>query len=166
MILDVYPERCTGCMLCELYCSLAHENQSIPDLSRVQIITGPDRKRLVPVLCVPCDENPCIAACPEPGAIHKTDAGAVVIEESLCTACGKCARACQIGAIRVHRLEGRGKNGKAVALKCDQCLGDPWCVKVCPVNAILKVDERFGDRIVFDRILAAQQELKNQETTQ
>jgi anaerobic carbon-monoxide dehydrogenase iron sulfur subunit len=163
MILDVHPELCTGCMLCELYCSLAHEGQSFPELSRIQILAEHNRKKLVPVLCVPCEENPCLAACPEPGAIHKTASGAVVIEEILCTACGKCAHACQIGAIQIHRLEGRGKNGKAVALKCDQCQGDPWCVKVCPVNAILKVEGRIGDPIVFNRILSARQELEISE---
>jgi anaerobic carbon-monoxide dehydrogenase iron sulfur subunit len=163
MILDVHPDRCTGCMICELFCSLAHEGQSIPDLSRVQILAEHNRKKLAPVVCVPCEENPCLAACPEPGAIHKTDTGAVVIEETLCTACGKCARACKIGAIRIHRLEGRGKNGKAVALKCDQCQGDPWCVKVCPVDAILRVDGKRGDQAVFARILAASQGLKKPE---
>jgi Fe-S-cluster-containing hydrogenase component 2 len=163
MILDVNPEVCTGCMLCELYCSLFHEGQSFPELSRVQILAEHNRKKLVPVMCIPCEEKPCITACPEPGAIQKTDTGAVVIEESLCTACGKCLRACRIGAIRIHRLEGRGKNGKAVALKCDQCQGDPWCVKVCPVNAILKVDGKVGDQNVFNRILSARQDLENWE---
>jgi Fe-S-cluster-containing hydrogenase component 2 len=163
MILDVHPDRCTGCMLCELYCSLAHEGQSIPDLSRVNIIADHNRKKLVPVMCVPCEENPCIAVCPELGAIHKTDAGAVVIEEALCTACGKCVRACRIGAIKVHRLERRGKNGKAVALKCDQCQGDPWCVKVCPVDAILKVDGKTSDQTIFTRILAARQDAEKSE---
>ena len=166
MILDVYPERCTGCMACELYCSLSHEGQSIPTLSRVQILAEHNRKMLVPIVCVPCEENPCIAACPEPGAIHKTQTGAVIIDEALCTACGKCARACRIGAIRIHRLAGRGKNGKAVALKCDQCDGDPWCAKVCPVKAIIKVEGRSGDQEVFNRILSARQDLENMEKSQ
>jgi len=163
MILDVHPDRCTGCMLCELYCSLAHEDKSFPELARVQIIAEHNRKKLVPVMCVPCEENPCLAACPEPGAIYKTAAGAVVIEETLCTACGKCVRACKIGAIRIHRLEGRGKNGKAVALNCDQCQGDPWCVKVCPVDAILQVEEKIGDQAVFARIFSARQDLEKSE---
>ena len=163
MILDVHPDRCTGCMICELYCSLAHEGQSIPDLSRVQILADHNRIKIVPVMCVPCEETPCLSACPEAGAIHKTDKGAVVIEEVLCTACGKCARACLISAIQIHRLEGRGKNGKAVAIKCDQCQGDPWCVKVCPVDAILKIDEPTGDQVVFNRILAARQDLGRPE---
>ena len=163
MILDVHPDRCTGCMLCELYCSLSHEGQSIPELSRVQIIAERNRKKLVPVMCVPCEENPCLAACPELGAIHKTSAGAVVIEEGLCTACGKCVHACKIGAIRIHRLAGRGKNAKAVALKCDQCQGDPWCVKACPVDAILQVEGQIGDQAIFNRILSARQELEQQE---
>jgi carbon-monoxide dehydrogenase iron sulfur subunit len=154
MILDIDPSLCTGCLACELYCSLAREGEVNPELSRIQISSDAMREVLLPITCVPCEANPCIAACPEPGAIHKDGHGAVIIEEGLCTACGKCARACKIGAIRVQRLAGRGKNGRAVALKCNQCGGDPWCSRVCPTGAIIRKNEIAGSQAVFDRLLA------------
>jgi Fe-S-cluster-containing hydrogenase component 2 len=160
MILDIAPEKCTGCLLCELYCSLSHEGRVIPDLARISVLGDQNRQILIPTSCIPCGNNPCITACPEPGAILKNDLGAVIIIEELCTACGKCARACQIGAIKVHRLAGRGKKGKAIALKCDQCGGDPLCVKVCPPNAIQICPETVAGQGVHDRLLAAQQVLE------
>ncbi len=155
MILDIEPGKCTGCMACALYCSLAHEGWVIPRLSRIHILSARERQTIVPVACIPCEEQACLAACPEPGAIYRENEGRVVIEESLCTACAKCARACAIGAIRIHRLPGRGKKGKAVALKCDLCGGDPWCARVCPSGAILAVPALASSQATFERILAA-----------
>ncbi len=162
MILDIDPSLCTSCLACELYCSLAHEGQVDPELSRIHIFRDSMRELILPITCVPCEENPCIAACPEPGAIHRDERGAVIIEEQLCTACGKCVRVCKIGAIRVHRLAGRGKNGKAVALKCNQCEGDPWCSRVCPTGAIIRKDETNGSQPVFNRLLAVKTTLDAQ----
>lgn len=153
MLLIIDPEKCTGCRICEVYCSLSHEQVVNPDLSRIHIHGDQIRKVLVPVTCIPCDEKRCIAACPEPGAIHINEKGAVVIEESLCTACGKCVRACLIGAIALHRLPGRGKRGLAVALKCDQCGGDPWCVRVCEPQAITQSDATNGGQAIHDQVL-------------
>ncbi len=155
MILDLNPGKCTGCMACALYCSLAHEGWVIPRLSRIHILSGRGRQTIVPVACIPCEERACLSACPEPGAIHLDEDGRVMIEEKLCTACAKCARACQIGAIHIHRLPGRGKKGKAVALKCDLCGGNPWCARVCPSGAILAIDGQTASQAAFDRILAA-----------
>ncbi len=163
MILDLDPGKCTGCMACALYCSLAHEGWVIPRLSRVQVRASSSRQTIVPVACIPCEAQPCLAACPEAGAIHQDEGGKVVIEEKLCTACARCARACQIGAIRIHRLPGRGKKGKAVALKCDLCSGDPWCAKVCPTGAILAQPAMAASEPTFDRILAALRTLEKGE---
>jgi len=124
-----------------------------PELSRIHILADRNRRTLIPIACIPCEDKPCIPACPEPGAIQLNAQGKVEITEGLCTACAKCAHACQIGAIRIHRLPGRGKNGKAVALKCDQCKGDPWCSKVCPTAAIIRVDDLTESQTTFERLL-------------
>ena len=159
MLLNIDPTLCTGCRICEVYCSLSHEQEVNPALSRIHIHGDQIRQILVPVTCVPCDEKRCIAACPETGAININDVGAVVIDESLCTGCGKCVRACLIGAISLHRLPGRGKKGLAVALKCDQCGGDPWCVRVCEPHAVSKIDALSGGQEIHDRILITLEQL-------
>ncbi|MDD5367909.1 MAG: 4Fe-4S dicluster domain-containing protein [Anaerolineaceae bacterium] len=163
MILVIDPMKCTGCMACTLYCSLAHENMVAPERSRITILADRNREVILPITCLPCSQKPCLEVCPEKGAIRLELNGAVVIQESLCTACGKCARACAINAIRIHRLAGRGKKGKAVALKCDQCGGDAWCVRVCPTGAISQSDARGDGQKGFDQLVIARNDLQRYE---
>ncbi|MBU0512969.1 MAG: 4Fe-4S binding protein [Chloroflexi bacterium] len=144
MRLEISPEKCTGCQTCVTFCALKHEGVANPELARIHIWEDHSEVSFLPITCVLCDDKPCIAACPELGAIGVNDLGAVVINEDLCTGCSKCVRACQIGAIRLHLLPGRGKSGKAVVLKCDLCDGDPWCVKVCEPEAITIRDDDGG----------------------
>jgi Fe-S-cluster-containing hydrogenase component 2 len=102
-----------------------------------------------------------MAACPEEGAMVLDPAtGAVAIVESLCTACSKCIGACDIGAIRLVRQRGRGKNGKAVAVKCNQCGGQPWCVKVCEPRALefVEATPELNGQHVFERLREARAE--------
>lgn len=156
MFLDVHPEKCTGCRACEVFCSLEHEGLAQPELSRIRILKDELGATFLPIVCPPCAGKPCLQACPEPGAMLVTTEGTVIIDESLCTGCSKCIRACDLGAVRFHRLRGRGKHGKAVALKCDLCDGDPWCVKVCEPGALTLWEgaEDEGTQ-VFERLLAA-----------
>jgi len=161
MYLEIDPQKCTGCMACVVFCSLYHEEEVSTQLSRIQILHDENRTVLLPITCIPCDEKPCIAVCPE-GAIAVNELGAVVITETMCTGCGKCAQACEIGAIKVHRLPGRGKNGRLVSLKCDLCGGDPWCVKACSFDAIRLIDEPEGGQVVYDKLKEARQNLTEQ----
>jgi Fe-S-cluster-containing hydrogenase component 2 len=152
MILCIDPERCTGCLACQVFCSLAHEGCVNPSLARIAIHQDEIRQVVVPVTCIPCPEKSCLAACPESGALVINPAGMVVIDERYCTGCSRCIRACPIQAIRLHRLPGRGKNGQAVALKCDRCDGDPWCIRVCPTAAISVAKEGSTGQESMDRI--------------
>ena len=161
MVLDIDPQKCTGCLACVVFCSLQHEDQVSTQLSRIQILHDENRIVLLPITCIPCDDKPCIPVCPE-GAIAVNNLGVVIITEALCTGCGRCARACEIGAIRVQRLPGRGKNGRLVSLKCDLCGGDPWCIKACSFDAIRQVDERQGGQAVYDQLNTARRELTAQ----
>lgn len=142
MIILVHPEKCTGCSACEVYCPLEQEGVVNPALSRIKVLRDEPHNIFLPIVCPPCDEKKCMSACPEPGAfVVMPETGAVVISEALCTACSKCASACDIGAIRLVRRPGRGKFSKAVAVKCNQCNGAPWCVKVCEPGALEYVQE-------------------------
>ncbi len=153
MRLSISPEKCTGCQTCVIFCSLKNEDVVNPELSRIFIREDHSDISFLPITCVLCDEKPCIEVCPEPGAISVNHLGAVVIDENLCTGCSKCVNACQIGAIQLHLLPGRGKSGKAVVLKCDLCAGDPWCVKVCQPGAITICDDDGGQEM-YDALLA------------
>ncbi|MEA1977181.1 MAG: 4Fe-4S dicluster domain-containing protein [Chloroflexota bacterium] len=155
MIINVIPEKCTGCRACEVFCPLEQEGIIDPALSRIQVLKDVPNNIFLPVLCPPCEDKACMTACPEPGAmVIESHTGAVVIVEELCTACSKCIAACDIGAIQFLRQPGRGKNDKAVAIKCNQCGGDPWCVKVCEPGALEYVEESdtFEGQIVFETL--------------
>ena len=164
MILNIAPEKCTGCLACEVVCSLAHEGMIAPHLSRIRIHRSDNGSVFLPAVCPPCIEKACLQVCPEEGAIQLTAEGAVILNEDLCTGCSKCVRACPLGAVFFHRLPGRGKHGKALALKCDQCGGDPVCVKICSMGAL--VAEPDSDSLAMDdveRLSALRQQVEGSQ---
>lgn len=128
--IDVNHNLCTGCRICEVACSLKHENIINPALSRIRIYQFFPGPIDIPVLCHRCLDHPCVDACPlSPSAIFvNEETGAIMIDESSCIGetCGMCAKACRHGglAITFH-------SSKSHALVCDLCDGDPECVKVC-----------------------------------
>ncbi len=145
MRLIIFPERCSGCSACEVFCSLHHEGRVNQELSRIHVIRDEEHAVFLPVACVSCQSKACMAACPEEGAIYINYLGMAVIEEALCTGCSKCMQACEIHAIRFSRQAGRGKSGKAFCFKCDLCGGDPTCIKACPQDALALAQDSDGE---------------------
>jgi len=153
--------KCTGCRACEVFCSLEQEGLANPARSGIRVVKDEPRNLFLPLVCPPCDEKACIAACAEPGALRvMPETGAVAIVEALCTGCSKCVSACDIGAIKFLRQTGRGKFGKAVVVKCNQCRGAPWCVKMCEPGALQYIAEApdLNGQTVFERLRAALKE--------
>ena len=158
MMMHVDPGKCTGCRTCEVFCSLEQEGMANPALSRIQVFKDEAHNLFLPIVCPPCDEKACVAACPEPGTmLVAPETGAVTIVEELCTGCNKCISACGIGAIKFLRQTERGKFGKAVAYKCNQCGGDPWCVKMCEPGALQYIAEKpdLNGQMIFGGLRAA-----------
>ena len=132
--------RCTGCHACVVGCNNCHGDE----WERIRIvdkITGryPDAERWVfPVMCMHCEDAPCVKICPEE-AIHKRDDGIVWVDEDRCIGCGECIDVCPYGVISLDEEEGKAK-------KCDLCMKridkglNPFCVEVCPTDALI-----FGD---------------------
>lgn len=124
---------CKGCGLCELACSLLHEGECNPSLSRIHVLKDRENYRFKLRVCLQCRVARCREACPN-GAI-KMENGTYVIVEELCTGCGLCAEACPFNSeslvIFLHP-------SKAVCVKCDLCLGrnELSCVGVCPTGAL------------------------------
>ncbi len=129
--IEADKNKCTGCRMCEVYCSLKHNKQiANPYESRIRIkkneITGQD----VPNICRQCKGAPCAKACPVDAILFNDITGAWVVNYEECTGCGLCVKACPFGSIY---LDVSGK----VALKCDLCGGEiPACVDICPVDAL------------------------------
>ena len=62
--LNIDPEKCTGCLQCELACSYDNEGVFNPSKSRIKVFKFEDAGRFVPYTCTQCDEAWCMQACP------------------------------------------------------------------------------------------------------
>ena len=126
--LNVDYDKCSGCRLCELACSIKHFGVINPELSRIRVLRfypGID----IPTYCRQCPEHPCIDVCPV-GALSVSDkTGAIVVDKEKCIKCGMCAKVCPAEAIRYHPEEGW-------PLICDLCGLEPECAKICPQGAL------------------------------
>ncbi|MHA1232121.1 MAG: 4Fe-4S dicluster domain-containing protein [Candidatus Helarchaeota archaeon] len=127
MILIADNNKCNGCRLCELVCSLYHDKTVSPLKSRIEIIEVKETVN-VPIFCFQCDDAVCMQVCTV-NAITRDEAGRVKIDKDKCINCKACAIACPFGAI--------GLDASGRVFKCDLCdPGPPKCVEICPVNAL------------------------------
>ena len=142
---------CLACRECEVACSLYHEGQCSPQLSRIRVtfddfVPGPPDL----IVCKQCDWPACYYACAarwdEPALRIDPATGARYIDPDACHGCGDCLRACpatpERTVIGVKRL-GR----KRTYFTCDLCRDrpeGPVCVQVCPGEALrfVPVEER------------------------
>ena len=69
-----------------------------------------------------------MSAC-KTGALSRNDQGGVAVAKAKCIGCRMCVMACPFGNIGYNRVS-------RASFKCDQCGGDPECVKWCPTQAL------------------------------
>lgn len=110
-------------------------------VNRLRIVTeGPTiangelKLRFKRISCMQCRQPPCLKVCPT-GAIIRRPDGIVYIDQSLCTGCQTCAKACPYDAISFHPH-------KHWAEICDRCVERldeglrPFCVQHCMSGAL------------------------------
>lgn len=127
------PEKCTGCLQCELACSFEHEGVFNPARSRIKVFEFEHGRRSVPYTCTQCDEAWCLNACPVAAIEIDAATGAKTVNELSCVGCKACTVACPFGTINFNPVSGKVD-------KCDLCAGNPQCVEACPTAAITYVD--------------------------
>jgi len=141
---------CIRCMGCEVICSFAKEHEVNPEMSRIRVvpkelewIEGASSKIVTHQVCQQCPGTaPCLKACPVEGAINRDSGrGTVLIDDTRCTRCQECVRACPFHAIWYHKEKHR-------ILKCDLCGGEPECVRWCPVDVLRLVKIQEGTKHV------------------
>lgn len=173
-------EKCVGCHGCSVACKAA--NGTRPGVTRSRVVrttegTYPDAKRIIrPMLCMMCENPPCVPVCPQAATTMRAEDGIVVVDKDKCIGCNSCMEACPYGA-RYLAMDEEGYFGEelneyeSVAYenmprmtvdKCDFCIGhsadgipDPVCVKACiadarifgPLEEIQKIVEERGGNV-------------------
>jgi anaerobic carbon-monoxide dehydrogenase iron sulfur subunit len=127
--LKIIPEKCTGCIQCELACSWVQTGMFRPAYSVIRVNIFDEQASYAPYTCFQCKEAWCMTPCPVNAIAINRDTGAKVVIEETCVGCGLCAIACPFGTMFYNPERHK-------AFKCDLCGGDPACAKACPTGAI------------------------------
>jgi len=143
----IHPERCYGCMTCEVACVTAHKHPGAPVTTEaiMQTIT-PGMLRTtriwvepaqdnapVPTTCRHCLEPACVSVCSIGSMRQDGKHQSVINHQEQCAGCWMCVMVCPFGGV--------DKLGK-IAHKCDLCQDRdvPACVAACPNEALEWVD--------------------------
>ncbi|MFO7910967.1 MAG: 4Fe-4S dicluster domain-containing protein [Desulfotignum sp.] len=121
-------DKCTGCSICQLACSLAFTGGFNPRRARLDIRHKREHLYHLPVVCSQCENAYCMQACPV-GAITRTTQGVVQIDAEQCIGCALCVQYCPVDMVH---LDPDTKK----AIKCELCQGAPACVAACPAGAL------------------------------
>ncbi len=132
--LFIDTDKCTGCMSCVLACSLQQGDTIGPAQSRILPVRRKKQVVNIPVVCRQCIKPLCAEVCPMSAISRNEKTRAMIVDTVLCIGCGMCMTACPLGGISVRTDVGH-------AVKCDQCEGDPLCVKFCAYGAIDYITE-------------------------
>jgi len=128
MRVKAIAENCSGCMVCEIVCSMKHWNIINPKKSGIRI----EKKSVtedIPHVCSHGKECnlECVDACKFDAM--KVNDGIVYVDYENCVGCGACERACPLNAVWIFDKK---------AYKCALCGGEPQCVKFCSQNALVR----------------------------
>ncbi len=136
--LNIVPDKCTGCMQCELACSWVQTGTFQPSQSLIRVNVFDEEASYAPYTCVQCDEAWCMNACPVNAIGIDPHTQAKVVIDSLCLGCHLCTIACPSGT-------GFALPETDKAAKCNLCGGQPACAVACPTEAIEFVNtDRVG----------------------
>ncbi|MEM4343979.1 MAG: 4Fe-4S dicluster domain-containing protein [Candidatus Caldarchaeum sp.] len=100
MVIDL--AKCIGCDACTVACKV--ENLSpgkifYAPVHQAEVGRYPSVKRVfIPLLCMHCEDPPCMKACPSK-AIYKRPDGVVLVDENKCCGARACVSACPYGAM-------------------------------------------------------------------
>ena len=156
--LRIVPNKCTGCMQCELACSVGYRPATFqPSRSVMRVNVFDEEASYAPYTCLQCDEAWCMTACPVNAiAIDGRPVARRWSSSRSASAATLCTIACPFGT--VFTLPGTDK-----AAKCNLCGGQPACATSCPTDAIEYVEAEeaggwfadWGDKVQTRHVEAA-----------
>ena len=132
-VLMINHQKCTGCRLCELVCSVMHEGVSNPARSRIKVMKWESEGLYIPMSCQQCEDAPCKNVCPVKAISRDEKIGFVMVDYEMCIGCRTCVTVCPFGAMNFDVIDRK-------VIKCDLCGGDPQCVRFCEIKAVDYVD--------------------------
>ena len=112
--LQLEPEKCTGCLQCEMACSYENEGIFNPSKSRIKVFTFHEEGRFAPYTCTQCAEAWCLHACPVEAIVINPVTGSKDVLEDVCVGCKVCTIACPFGTVNYNADTGK-------VIKCDLC---------------------------------------------
>ena len=98
-VLHINPDKCTGCLQCEMACSFENYGTFATAKSRIKVFDFHHTGKKVPYTCTQCDEAWCLHACPVEAITVDKATGAKVVNEATCVGCKVCTIACPFGTI-------------------------------------------------------------------
>ncbi|MBF0319647.1 MAG: 4Fe-4S dicluster domain-containing protein [Nitrospirae bacterium] len=133
-------DRCIGCYACEVHCKTEKSLPAGPRLCRIiptkpKISGGIPKVDFVFMSCYQCAKPACVVACPEKAMEKRAKDGIVFVEQSLCTGCKACIKACPWGSPQFNEDTG-------TVVKCDHCMDRldrglrPACVSKCTTGSL------------------------------
>lgn len=128
-LIMIDSSKCTGCGLCQMACAIHRNGQCEPSLARIRIWRDEKAGLFVPMTCRQCNDPPCAAACLMNVIGKDEESGITIRNLENCISCRVCQVACPFDACSYNYLRDGIEN-------CDQCGGNPQCVKYCPYGAL------------------------------
>ena len=124
-VLHINPDKCTGCLQCEMACSYENYQVFAPAKSRIKVFDFHKTGKKVPYTCTQCAEAWCLHACPVQAITVDKNTGAKVVNDATCVGCKVCTIACPFGTVNYVQETGKVQ-------KCDLCEGNPAAQKPAP----------------------------------
>ncbi len=155
--------RCNGCYNCQIACKDEHVDNDWTPIAKPQPDTGQFwmkmtqetrgtvpkvRVSYLPILCMHCDNAPCIPACPVEGGIYRRPDGLVIIDPTKCNGCRNCVDACPYGCIYFNQELNIAQKCTGCAHLLDKGWQEPRCVDACMTEAI-----KFGEESDFGELI-------------
>ena len=133
--ISIKTDVCSGCLACELSCSMRHFGYFDPQKSRIRIHHDEEHSIIEIHQCVQCEERSCVHACPVDALSIDPVLGCIRFNADLCIGCKKCYQAC-----KYHGVMWDDETNQP--LICDLCDGDPECVKPCKLHGALTYSKK------------------------
>lgn len=138
-MLFIDANKCSGCRMCVMACSLTKTGTFNPTRSRISILKWEEEGIMKPIVCRHCQHPPCMEVCPVDAISKDADTGIVSINQQECIGCRECLMECPFGGPSFDPVDN-------IVINCDLCGGNPQCVDICPTGALRYIS---ADRVAM-----------------